>query len=139
MDIKLLLKKIADYEFTLILKILDLVKSNIVNDYFSNMNVEVWYCYIHDQGFIISYDKNSKIDDIYTHTCGHYCHICKVGDFNRKFIEHYDELERYRKYDLDFKLEWFLNSFYDHKKDKFIDTPQPIELFYNNPKLLFVN
>ena len=56
------INKIADYEFSLINLILDILKKRIVYDYFSKNKVEVWYCYDHDQGILVSSSTESQFD-----------------------------------------------------------------------------
>ena len=68
MELVQLVKKIKNYEFSLILNILQILKARLIYEYFSSNNVEIWYCYIHDQGFLLSYPKNQMIrNNLYTH------------------------------------------------------------------------
>ena len=123
-----LIKKINKYEFNISKIILNYLENLIIYDYFSKYRVEIWFCYIHDQGFMIQFPKKEeKIYDIYTKTCCNYCHLEYIDYFNQDFIKNY-----YSKYmNIDFKLSWFLNCFYDSKNDKFLyNCPLPIKLMY---------
>jgi hypothetical protein len=126
-----LIKKINKYEYNISKIILNYLENLIIYDYFSKYRVEIWFCYIHDQGFMIQFHKNEeKLNDIYTKTCCNYCHLEYIDDFNQDFIKNY--YCKYSNYiDIDFKLSWFLNCFYDLKNDKFLfNTPLPIKLMY---------
>lgn len=127
-----LLTKINKYEVYLSNNILKYLENIIIGEYFLKYRVEIWYCFIHDQGFMIEFSKNDeKIEDIYTKTCCNYCHIEFIDNFNENFIKNYNQNNR----DLEFKLLWYLNSFYDYKKDEFPgETPFPIRLFYKKIK-----
>ena len=127
-----LIKNLIKYQVNLIKLIFDNLENIIIEEYFQKYRVEIWYCFIHDQGFLIEILKDDdKIEDIYTKTCGHYCHIEFIDNFNENFIKNYSVNNR----DLDYKLLWFLNCFYDYKKDEFIgETPFPIRLFYEKVK-----
>ena len=123
-----LLTKINKYEVYLSNNILKCLENIIIQDYFLKYRVEIWYCFIHDEGFMIEFSKNNeKIENIYTKTCCNYCHLDYINNFNENFIKNYYQIHRY----MDFKLSWFLNCFYDYKKDEFPNlTPFPIRLFY---------
>lgn len=126
-----LIKKLKRYEYNLSKNILKYLENIIIGEYFLKYRVEIWYCFIHDQGFMIEFSKNDeKIEDIYTKTCCNYCHIEFIDNFNQNFIKNY--YGNHRDYvHLDFKLSWYLNCFYDYKKDEFIgETPIPIKLLF---------
>jgi hypothetical protein len=125
-----LVQKLINYEYNLSKIILKYLKNFIISEYFSKYRVEVWYCYIHDQGFMIEFlNSDTKIEDIYTKTCCNYCHLTYLDNFNNNFIENYYSKHRY----VDFKLSWFIHCFYDYQKDEFIKiTPLPIILLYQN-------
>lgn len=130
MELVQLVKKIKNYEFSLILNILQILKARLIYEYFSSNNVEIWYCYIHDQGFLLSYPKNQILETIYTHTCCNYCNIDFINKFDKDFIKNFRQIE-IRDF-LDYKLKWFIDSFYDYKEDKFVATPLAVKLFYES-------
>ena len=131
-----LLRKIYQYEFGLILLILDMLKYSLVYKYFKEYDVQVRYCYIHDQGCIMSYPRTYPVlVNIFTRTCNNYCELELISKFTKYFIQNYDKIKN-NNYDLDFKLEWFMRSFYDFKKDKLCNKiPLPISLFYEQCKI----
>ena len=126
-----LLRKIYQYEFGIIKLILNMLKYSIVYKYFKEYDVQVRYCFIHDQGFLMSYPRSyPSLVSIFTQSCCNYCELELISRFTRDFIQNY-----YKKvsntYNLDFKLEWFMRSFYDYEKDILSPkTPLPIKLFY---------
>ena len=126
-----LIKKLNKYEYNISKIILNYLENLIIYDYFSKYRVEIWFCYIHDQGFMIQFLKNEeKLDDIYTKTCCNYCHLEYIDDFNQDFIKNY-YCKNCNYIHIDFKLSWFLNYFYELKNDKFLfNTPFPIKLMY---------
>ena len=123
-----LIKRIHQYEFSLILIILDILKERIICDHFSKNDVQVWYCFIHDQGFLLSHPNHYSIGNIYTKTCNAYCHLDCMSAFDKGFLKTYSDSE------VDFKLEWYMNSFYDYRTDSFTETPLALKLFYDKYK-----
>ena len=120
MELVQLIKKIGNYEFSLILNILQILKARINYEYFSSNNLEIWYCYIHDQDFLLSYPKNQILKTIYTRPSKKYCNFC--------FNFHQNEIRDF----LEYKPKWFIDSFYDYKEDKFVATPLAVKLFYES-------
>ena len=127
-----LVKAINAYEHSLYLIILEIVKARIVVDYFDKHKIKVLYCDIHEQGYLLSFNKNKpkNYTTILTKCCnGNYCHLDYLCPFNENFIKNYKFVSTYLWFD--FELERFLSSYYDSEKDKIVDTPLEIILFYN--------
>lgn len=123
-----LIRIINKYDKNISKIILKYLNDMIIHKYFSKYRIEIWYCDIHDQGFLIPFlNIDRKISDIYTQTCCNYCHLRFLGNLNIDFIKNFKNNYIY----LDYKLIWFLGDFYDYSKDQFNNqTPLAIKLFF---------
>ena len=145
------INKIAEYEFSLIQRILEIYKMYLINDYFSSNRVEAWYCYNHDQGFLLSSKYNLMITDITTNICCSHnnnylydvlswrnfpCQLEFTHLFDKKFIRDFEKI-KISSLDLNFELDYYMKSFYDYKNDRFVETPLPVKLFYDKYKLKY--
>lgn len=127
-----LLKNINYYEHNLYLYILQIFKDRLIFNYFNKNKVEVWYCNEYEKAYLVSYNKNKpknykiKLNSI-NETYYYLNYLCP---FNEIFIKNSNYIiSNYLRFE--FKLKWFLHSFYNKEIDKFDDVPLEIKLFYN--------
>lgn len=125
---------IREYEPSIGRHIIKMVPDAILLEYFKENVVDVYYDYLHDDGFLIPRNKNNTSHryEINIENSHGSSQLLYITEFNKEFIEKFSYIKMTRG--LEFKLEWFMKTVFDINKNNYIDTPVALKILYQKYK-----